>query len=78
MEPLIKGLFIFFSSVFTIVGMLMLVVPAKYPSLYVGFLRGAVIRREATDRGKRLATRMHGLVYVACGALFALFTWAIL
>jgi hypothetical protein len=78
MQPLIKGLFILFSSVFTIVGILMLVAPAKYPSLYAGFLRETVILRETTERGKRLAIRMDGLVYVTSGAFFALFIWAIL
>jgi hypothetical protein len=51
---------------------------AKYPSLYAGFVREAVIRRETTELGKQLAIRMQGLVTITVGALFALFIWAVL
>ncbi len=78
MHLFLKGLFSFFSLVFTVVGFLMLVVPAKYPSLYAGFVRETVIRRETTELGKRLAIRMQGLMYIAGGAFFALFIWAVL
>jgi hypothetical protein len=78
MHLLLKGLFLMFSSVFTIVGFLMLAAPAKYPGLYAGFVRETVIRRETTERGKRLAIRMQGLMYIAGGAFFALFIWAVL
>jgi hypothetical protein len=76
MHLFLKGLFIFFSSVSTVMGFLMLV--AKYPSLYAGFVREAVIRRETTELGKQLAIRMQGLVTITVGALFALFIWAVL
>ncbi len=56
----------------------MLVSPAKYPSLYAGFVRQTVIRRETTELGKRLAIRMQGLIYITGGALFALFIWAVM
>ena len=78
MHVFLKSLFVFFSSVFTIVEFLMLVAPAKYPSLYAGFVRQTVIRRETTELGKRLAIRMQGLIYITGGALFALFIWAVM
>lgn len=78
MHVILKGLFVMFSSAFTIVGFLMLVAPAKYPSLYTGFLSATVIRRETTERGKRMATRMQGLTAITAGAFLALFIWAVL
>lgn len=78
MHLLLKGLFIMFSSVFTIVGLFMLVAPAKYPSLYAGFVRDTVIRRETTEQGKQLTIRMQGLMAIAVGAFFGLFIWAVL
>ncbi len=75
---LLKIFFIIFSSVFTIVGFLMLLAPTKYPSLYAGFVRKTVIRRETTELGKRLAIRMQGLIYLVGGAFFTLFIWAVL
>jgi len=78
MHLILKGLFIMFSSVFTTVGILMLLAPSKFPSLYAGFLRETVIQRETTERGKRMAIRMQGLVAIVGGAFFALFIWAVL
>jgi len=41
-------------------------------------LRETVIQRETTERGKRMAIRMQGLVAIVGGAFFALFIWAVL
>jgi hypothetical protein len=78
MHLFLTSLFIFFSALFTIVGFLMLVAPAKYPRLYAGLVRETVIRRETTELGKRLAIRMQGLIYIAGGAFFTFFIWAVL
>jgi hypothetical protein len=75
---LLKIFFIIFSSVFCIVGLLLLVSPSKYPALYAGFVNEWVSRRETTERGKRLAIRVQGLVTLTIGAFFALFVWAVM
>jgi hypothetical protein len=77
MQVFLKLLFVCFSAAFTAVGILMLVAPTKYPSLYSGFLRESVTRRETTERGKQLAIRIRGLIWLVSGALFGLFYWAI-
>ena len=78
MHLLLEGLFFMFSSVFSIVGFLMLLAPAKYPSLYARFVREAVLRRATTEREKHLAIRLQGLVTIVIGAFFALFIWVVL
>jgi hypothetical protein len=78
MHLLLKVFFIMFSSGFTIVGLLMLFAPAKYPSLYARFVREAVLRRATTEREKRMAIRLQGFVTIVIGAFFALFIWVVL
>jgi hypothetical protein len=69
-------MFVAFSSIFTVVGFLMLVAPSKYPALYAGFVRESVISRETTQRGKHLAIRLQGLIALTGGAFFGFFIWA--
>jgi hypothetical protein len=78
MHLLIKIFFAMLSSAFIVVGFLMLLAPAKYPSLYERFVREAVLRRATTEREKRLAIRMQGFVTIVVGAFFALFIWVVL
>jgi hypothetical protein len=77
MSFLIQVLFIAFSVVFIPIGLLLMLVPSKYPKLYAGFLRESVIEREKTDSGKRLAMRVQGLVMIFGGLLVLLFVWAL-
>lgn len=74
----LRVLFIAFSVVFVTVGVLMLFIPNKYPNLYSGFFNSKVIRREATEQGKRMAIRTQGLIALACGLFLAFFVWALL
>jgi len=78
MHLLLKFCVVMLSSVFTLVGLLMLLAPDKYPSLYSRFVREAVLRRATTEREKRLAIRLQGLVTIIVGAFFALFVWVVL
>ena len=69
-------LFIAFAVVFIPIGLLIMLVPSKYPKLYAGFLRESVIEGEKTDSGRRLAMRIQSLVMFFGGLLFLLFVWA--
>jgi len=71
---LLKILFIILSSVFCFVGLLLLASPSKYQ----GLSNESVIRRETTERGKRLAIRVQGLMTLTVGAFFALLVWAVM
>ncbi len=75
---LLKIFFIIFSLLFILAGLLLLVSPAKYPGLVAGFVNESVIRRETTERGRRLTIRVYGLMALAVGAFFVLFTWAVM
>jgi len=74
MPLLFKIFFIILSSVFCLLGLLLLVSPLKYQ----GLASESVMRRETTERGKRLAVRMQGLATLTVGAFFALFVWAVM
>ena len=74
----VKILFALFAAAFIPVGVLMLLVPEKYPKLYAGFLSGRAMQRETTERGKQLAIRTQGFGYLAVGAFIAFFIWAVL
>ena len=76
MSPPLRILFGSFSVAFMSIGVLMLFVPTRYPSLYAGFLRANVMKRESTDAGRCAAIRLQGLICFASGAFFALFLWA--
>jgi hypothetical protein len=77
MPVLLRAGFLAFSLTFTAVGLLMLVAPARFPSLYSGFLRQSVMQRETTESGRVLTIRTQGLVCLSCGLLFGLFLWAL-
>jgi len=77
MPRFVQILFVLFSAVTSVVGLLMLFVPTRYPALYAGFLRESAIRRERTEKDKASAIRTQGLVLLAIGGFLALFAWAV-
>lgn len=72
----LRILFVAFSIVFTSIGLLMMVAPARYPKLYEGFLRQSVMQREKTEAGELLAIRAQGLIAASIGIFFGFFVWA--
>jgi hypothetical protein len=77
MPILFQLVFGFFALTSSTMGGLMLFVPDRYPKLYEGFLRENFMRRQHTEKDRTLAIRTQGLIGVACGALFGLFSWAL-
>jgi len=73
----VKAVLLLFSAVFVCTGLLMVFLPTRFPTLYAGFLRRRVMEREKTASGRRAAVRLQGLMYLTCGAFFALFIWAL-
>ena len=72
----LRILFVAFSIVFTSIGLLMMVAPARCPKLYEGFLRQSVMQREKTEAGELLAIRAQGLIAASIGIFFGFFVWA--
>lgn len=77
MSLFVKILAVSIAVVFIPVGFLMLFTPGKYPNLCAGFLNGRIMQRETTEKGRLLAIRTQGLVYLTVGAFSAFFVWAV-